>query len=59
MIQKWYEVSCDYCGCAVNHYTYRPTATDLRKDGIKVVWRNGKLLAFCDKCITKITQKKQ
>lgn len=20
MIEKWYEVTCDYCGAAMNHY---------------------------------------
>lgn len=54
MIRKWYEVSCDLCGAGLNHYAFSPTPTDLRKDGIKVIIRNGKKLTFCDKCAQEI-----
>lgn len=41
MIKKWYEVSCDMCGCRLNHYAYlKPTSTDLRRNGIKVRIKN-------------------
>lgn len=35
MIEKWYEVTCDYCGCVINHFIgRRPTdAMRLRKLG--------------------------
>ena len=34
MIAKWYEVTCDYCGFAMNHYPGRkPTPEELRSDG--------------------------
>jgi hypothetical protein len=55
MIQKWYDVSCDLCGCGLNHYAgLKPTPTDLRKDGIKVKINNGKILTYCNECFSKI-----
>lgn len=34
MIQKWYEVTCDYCGAVINHYIGRkPTKDELEADG--------------------------
>lgn len=34
MIQKWYEVTCDYCGSGINHYIgSRPTRKMLEADG--------------------------
>ena len=34
MIQKWYEVTCDYCGAGINHYIgSRPTREMLEADG--------------------------
>ena len=34
MIQRWYEVTCDYCGCGINHYAVRkPTKEMLEADG--------------------------
>lgn len=34
MIQKYYEVTCDYCGRALNHYiSKRPSNELLRDDG--------------------------
>ena len=54
MIRKWYEVSCDLCNTGLNHYAFSPTPTDLRKDGIKVIIRNGKKLTLCDKCAQKV-----
>ena len=55
MIQKWYDVSCDLCGCGLNHYAgIKPTPTDLRKDGIKVKINNGKILTYCNECFSKI-----
>lgn len=52
---KYYEVSCDSCGHALNHYgKLKPTPTDLRRDGIKVIINNGKTLVYCDECFEKI-----
>lgn len=35
MIQRWYEVTCDYCGCGINHYAVgKPTREMLEEDGI-------------------------
>lgn len=35
MVQKWYEVTCDYCGVAINHYIgIRPTRKMLEDDGV-------------------------
>ncbi len=51
MIRKWYEVSCSLCDCVINIYAdLKPTPTDLRKDGIKVIIKNGKILTFCEEC---------
>lgn len=34
MIEKWYEVSCDYCGHVINHYiNIRPPKEMLEEDG--------------------------
>lgn len=34
MIQKWYEVTCDYCGRGINHYISRkPTKESIKEDG--------------------------
>lgn len=34
MIEKWYEVTCDYCGGVLNHYIGRkPSTKELRSDG--------------------------
>lgn len=34
MIQKWYKVTCDYCGCVINHYIgKKPTKGELEADG--------------------------
>ncbi len=55
MIQKWYEVSCDICGIALNHYiALKPTPTKLRHDGIKVIINNGKVHTYCEECYKKI-----
>lgn len=51
MIKKWYEVSCDMCGCRLNHYAnLKPTPTNLRRDGIKVRLNNGKTFVYCEGC---------
>lgn len=51
MIEKWYEVTCDYCGKAVNHYIgNKPNKNELIEDGFFVY----KKLIFCDKeCFKK------
>lgn len=37
MINKWYEVTCDYCGYVVNHYIgNKPTKKELEHDGFIV-----------------------
>lgn len=47
MIMKWYEITCDYCGTAVNHLPYRPSNDELEKDGIII--RRGKHFC-CNQC---------
>ncbi len=55
MIRKIYEVSCDLCGFGLNHYVgFKPTCTDLKKDGVKVIIYNGKIHTYCDECYNKI-----
>ena len=35
MIQKLYEVTCDYCGTGINHYMgSRPTLKELKADEV-------------------------
>lgn len=34
MIEKWYEVTCDYCGCVINHFIgRRPTDDEIKEIG--------------------------
>ena len=34
MIERWYEVTCDYCGSVINHYIDRkPTREEIEEDG--------------------------
>ena len=34
MIQKWYEVTCDYCGEVINHYIgKKPSNEEIQADG--------------------------
>ena len=48
---KWYEVCCDICGAAINHYLhYKPSIKQLREDCGKVVISNGKLVVICKNC---------
>lgn len=55
--KKWCEVSYNLCGHGLNHYAgLKPTPTDLRKDGIKVIIRNSKILTFCEVCYDKYTK---
>lgn len=35
MLQKWYELSCDYCGSCIKHYIGRkPSREKLTADGV-------------------------
>lgn len=35
MIEKWYEVTCDYCGTGINHYIgNKPTKEEMKDDRI-------------------------
>lgn len=35
MLQKWYELTCDYCGTCINHYIGRkPSREELTADGV-------------------------
>lgn len=35
MLEKWYELSCDYCGTCINHYIgRRPSREELEADGV-------------------------
>lgn len=56
MIRKWYDVSCDLCGCRLNRYAcLKPTPTHLRQDGVKVRINNGKIHTYCKECFNKIS----
>lgn len=56
MIRKWYDVSCDLCGCRLNRYVcLKPTPTRLRQDGVKVRINNGKIHTYCKECFNKIS----
>lgn len=48
MITKWYEVTCDCCGAAINHYIeWKPTKKELKADKIYCTSTH----QFCDeKC---------
>ena len=35
MLQKWYELTCDCCGSAINHYIgSKPSREMLKQDGV-------------------------
>lgn len=60
MIKKWYEVSCDMCGVGLNHYAgLKPTTTELRRDGVKVIINNGKIHTYCVDCYNKVKRQKK
>ena len=44
MIQKWYEVTCDYseCGCVIRHYM-----GDTIKDVVEQVKNDGAIVKYC------------
>lgn len=45
MVQKWYEVTCDYCGRCLNHYIgKKPTKNELINDGFSCTSTK----VFCD-----------
>ena len=52
-IYKYYEMSCDICGKAINRYLYRPTRSDLKKDGGVMKYVNGKVKIICQECLNK------
>ena len=52
-IYKYYEVSCDVCGKVINHYPYRPTRNDLKKDVGVMKYVNGKVKIICQDCLNK------
>lgn len=48
---KCYEVCCDICGAAINHYLhYKPSIEQLKEDCGKVVISNGRLVTICENC---------
>ena len=50
-VTKWYEVCCDICGAAINHYFhYKPSIKQLREDCGKVVISHGKVVTICETC---------
>mgnify|MGYP000738966015 CR=1 FL=1 len=57
MTHKIYDAYCDGCGKGLNHYGSAPTATRLRKDGVKVKYQNGKMLTFCVECFNQLKKK--
>ena len=50
MIKKYYECTCDFCGCVINHYPdVRPTKEDFEEIGAVVYGRK----IFCDvRCLS-------
>lgn len=51
-ITKWYEVCCDVCGVAINHYKdYKPSLKQLREDCGKVRINNSKIRIVCKDCV--------
>lgn len=60
MIKKWYEVSCDTRGIGLKHYAkLKPTATELRRDRVKVIINNGKIHTYCEECYNRIKKKNE
>lgn len=52
MIQKIYEVSCDKCGVAINHYLhYKPSIKQLREDCGRIRINNGHVRLICKSCV--------
>lgn len=59
MIQKIYEVSCDKCGVAINHYLhYKPSIKQLREDCGRIRINNGKVILICKGCVEEETKAK-
>lgn len=51
-ITKWYEVCCDKCGVAINHYLhYKPSIKQLREDCGRVRINNGNIRIICRDCV--------
>lgn len=51
-ITKWYEVCCDKCGVAINHYShYKPSIKQLREDCGRVRINNGHIRIICRDCV--------
>lgn len=51
-ITKWYEVCCDKCGVAINHYShYKPSIKQLREDCGRVRINNGNIRIICRDCV--------
>ena len=51
-ITKVYEVTCDKCGQAINHYIhYKPSLKQLRKDCGIVRINNGNIRIVCKDCV--------
>ena len=57
MIQRWYELTCDYCGCGINHYiAHKPNRDRLEAD--RVVCTATK--QFCsEKCLAEWNHDRQ
>ncbi len=50
MKRRHFEISCDKCGIAINHYAkYSPSDKKLREDGILVKGKKH----YCSDCIAK------
>lgn len=55
MISKIYKVTCDNCGCVINHYfDYVPSNKEIRNDGGYVKINNGKKQILCNDCYNKL-----
>lgn len=51
MRKRYFEIVCDKCGIAINHYPIKsPTNKQLDEDG---VYRRGKK-HYCDDCVAKL-----
>ena len=58
-ITKWYEVCCDKCGVAINHYShYKPSIKQLREDCGRIRINNGKVIITCKGCVEEETKAK-
>jgi hypothetical protein len=57
VIHRWYEITCDYCGCASHYMGNKRSAESLARDEGYIITRDGK--HYCDsKCRCKAKEAK-